>query len=320
MDCQSVAALGAARSWMCTGVLTVVVLVATPAEAQQPTPSPPTTAAALPTAAAVPAAPQAQPATADPASSQTKSPDATATGATAADSTAAPAIDSVAPAPAASPASAEPAASAPAHHKVLMLPLTFTVYQNGVGSFEAVPDWTEAARKNLADAANAAVKLAGSLDLEPLPELEATDASALRNHVAVARLIVQAGGQHKFGEWKKHRADFDRSFGDGLRFLHERTGADYALLIDGSQVKVSGGRIFMQLALAAAGIIMIGGGGTVVSTSLLDLNTGQVTWFNSSLDVEILGMSGSDMRKPDTAHDVLVKLFSVYPMIPALAN
>jgi len=228
--------------------------------------------------------------------------------------------------PAAAPAAAPAAVPANGQHIVLLLPATFTEYQNAVAGLEVIPDWTNAARKNLDDAALETLQTTGSLQLEPLPTLTPEESVILHDHIAIAELIVAAGVQYKNNEWHKHREAFDRSFGDGLRFLHERTGADYALLIDGTQVRQSGGRIAMRLlgslAAAAGGIILVptGGGGEVVNVCLLDLNHGTVTWFNSSRAIEVFGSSGADLRNAEAAKAAMRKLFASYPAIPALAD
>jgi hypothetical protein len=225
-----------------------------------------------------------------------------------------------------------PAAATPesAHsngpHVVLLLPATFTEYQNAVAGLEVIPDWTNAARKNLDDAALETLQTTGTLQLEPLPTLTPEESVILHDHIAIAELIVAAGVQYKNSEWHKHREAFDRSFGEGLRFLHERTGADYALLIDGTQVRQSGGRIAMRLlgslAAAAGGIILVptGGGGEVVNVCLLDLNHGTVAWFNSSRAIEVFGSSGADLRNAEAAKAAMRKLFASYPAIPALTD
>jgi hypothetical protein len=231
-------------------------------------------------------------------------------------------------APAAPPA-ATPTVAAPAArlqiHKVLLLPSTFTEFQNAVSGLEAIPDWTQAARKNLGDAARDILQTTG-LQLEELPDLTPQEFAIVHDHIAVALLIVGAGTQYEDGDWHKHRADFDRSFGDGLRFLHERTGADYALLIDGSQVRQSGGRMAMRLlgtlAAAAGGIMVIpaGGGGEVVNVCLLDLNNGTVAWFNSSRSKSAFGFAGADLRNAATTQAAIKELFEPYPHVPALAD
>ncbi len=227
---------------------------------------------------------------------------------------------------AAVPADAVPEQTNGPRHIVLMLPPTFSEYQNAVSGLEIVPDWTNAARKNLGDAALETLQTAGSLQLQELPALTAEESVILHDHIAVAQLIVAAGLQYKDSEWHKHRESFDRSFGDGLRFLHERTGADYALLIDGTQVRQSGGRIAMRLlgslAAAAGGVLIIptGGGGETVNVCMLDLNHGSVAWFNSSRAIEVFGSSGTDLRNAEAAKTAMKKLLASYPAIPALSN
>lgn len=189
-----------------------------------------------------------------------------------------------------------------------------------------MPDWTEAARRNLTAAAQDTLKGIGGLEVTAMPELTADEAATLHDHVAVAQLIVSAGVEHKSGEWRKHRADFDRSFGDGLQFLRDRTGADYLLVIDGTQVHQSGGRAAMRilgtLAAAAAGVIVVttGGGGQVVNACLLDLSNGQVAWFNSSRAIDIFASAGADLRDAAATQGAVKKLFAAYPSIPALAD
>jgi hypothetical protein len=210
-------------------------------------------------------------------------------------------------------------------HKVLLLPPTFTEFQNAVSGLEAIPDWTDAARRNLSDAARDSLRAAG-MQLEAVPDLTPQEAAIVREHVSVAMLIVAAAAQYEENDWHSHRANFDRTLGDGLRFLHDRTGADYALLIDGTQVRQSGGRIAMNwlgtLAVATTGFIVVspGGGGEVLNLCLLDLNNGTVAWFNSSRTKNGFGSAGADMRNAEKTQAVIRDLFASYPNIPALAD
>lgn len=201
--------------------------------------------------------------------------------------------------------------------KVVLLPVAFTVYEAGAaGGLEAVPQWTEAARANIGTAATAVLETRAGLELVQMPELSAAEQQVLREHVALTRqIILQANALG--GDWKARRADFDMSIEDGLAFLRDRSGAEFALLLDGKQAKQSGGSVLRQIALAGLGI-GTGGGGMYMSASLIDLQQGKVAWFNDEQGMEIMGMTGSDVRHSDEAQAVLRRLFEPYPAIPKL--
>jgi len=296
--------------------------VATLAAAQEP----PLTQTMAPVAAPEPGAPATEPkaATGDAPAAQAAAP---APDSNAAVSAAPPVPDTPAQAPTPVAADASKGAMPTAGpRKVLMLSPEFTEYQNAVAGLEAMPNWTESARKNLGDAARDALRATDDMQFESLPELTPEESQILHDHLAVAELIVFAGVQHKTGEWHKHRAGFDRTFGDGLHFLRERTGADYALLIDGMQVLQSGGRTAMKwlgvFAAAALGVVAVptGGGGEVLNVCLLDLNNGTVSWFNSSRAIDVIASSGADMRDAAATQAAMKKLFASYPGIPSLAD
>jgi hypothetical protein len=210
-------------------------------------------------------------------------------------------------------------------HKVLLLPSTFTEFQNAVSGLEAIPDWTDAARRNLGDAARDSLEAAG-MQLEMLPDLTPQESAIVRDHMSVALRVVAAAARYDDHDWHAHRANFDRTLGEGLRFLYERTGADYALLIDGTQVRQSGGRIAMKwlgtLAGAAAGVVVVsaGGGGEILNVCLLNLHDGTVAWFNSTQTKNGFGSAGADMRNAGKAQELMKDLFAPYPAIPALAD
>jgi cytochrome c biogenesis protein CcdA len=211
--------------------------------------------------------------------------------------------------------------TAPMTHKVVVLPLTFTVYQGSVGAgIEAVPDWTADARRNLEAAAGTVLKAHGDFDVTALPTLSDDENAVLHEELGVVHQIIASGATFAHGEWHKHPENFDPVIGDGLNFLHEKTGADYAVVIDGIQIKQSGGQIFMQIALAAAGVAVVGGAGATVSMAIIDLNHQTVHWFNSSIGVEALGISSMDVRTPDSAQKVITALLKNYPTVTALAS
>lgn len=202
--------------------------------------------------------------------------------------------------------------------KVVLLPVEFTVYQLGVAGPEAVPDWTTSARQNLDEALKLALRDRTGMEIVPLPALTDAEQKNLEAHIGVARLIVYEGSNMGGKVWATRRAAFDRQLGPGLAWLRERSGADYAVLVAGSQYEQSGGLIFAQVLAAASGVIVSPGGGTNISTALINLGTGEVAWFNSTLAVEVLGMSSIDFRKVESSAAVLRQLIAPYPRIPSL--
>ncbi|HEX9207837.1 MAG TPA: hypothetical protein VF851_06350 [Steroidobacteraceae bacterium] len=181
-----------------------------------------------------------------------------------------------------------------------------------------MPDWTAAARSNLTDALAAALVGRTGMEIVPLPALTEAEQKVLDAHVSVARLVVFEGSRMGGKAWATRRADFDRQLGPGLEWLRERSGADYAVLVAGSQYEQSGGLVFAQVLAAAAGVIVSPGGGTNISTALIDLGAGEVKWFNSTFGVEVMGIGSIDFRKVESSAEVLRNLMAPYPRIPTL--
>lgn len=232
------------------------------------------------------------------------------------------------PVTAAADAPAEPgpeadsvAAATPRIARAVLLPVEFSVFQNGMSGLEIVPDWTEKARANLGTAAASVLMERASLELVAMPELTPGESQQLREHLALVKTFMAQLDQldtAREAAWQGRKAGLDRRIGQGLDFLREKSGADFAVFIDGAQAKQSGGRIFSQIALAAMGVISIGGGGTYIRASVLDLDAGVLRWFNERTGRESFGVSGSDVRKADETRVVLRKLFEPYPSIPRL--
>lgn len=199
-----------------------------------------------------------------------------------------------------------------------MLPVEFTVFQKSVAGIEAVPDWSETARFSLGQAATDMLKKDDRFQVVDVPQFGGETQSLLREHVELFKIVgdqattfLQYGGK----PWADKRANFDYTIGDGLRFLADESGADYAFLLAGAQITQTGGAAFMQF-LAAAGGVVAPGGGTFVFTGIVDLRSGDVKWLNSRMGQQIFGMTGSDVRNPATATEVVTRLFEGFPASP----
>lgn len=199
--------------------------------------------------------------------------------------------------------------------RIVVLPVEFTVYEKSVAGIEAVPDWSESAQYALGDAAAKMLKLDDRFEIVAMPTFAGETEGLLREHVELFKIVADSvanlisyGGK----AWHEKRTNFDYTLGDGLAFVADAAQAEYALIVAGAQVKQTGGAVFMQL-LAAAGGYSAPGGSTFVVIGVVNLRSGDVAWFNWKQGLEIFGMTGSDVRDPDTAASLVSKMFAEYP-------
>jgi hypothetical protein len=201
--------------------------------------------------------------------------------------------------------------------RILILPAEFTVYQHGAASLEPVPKWTDDARRNLAESARRVLAADGRFTIIDTPQIPPDREADLREHIELFKVIgSQLNGVVKVGgsAWEATRNSADYRIGPGLQFLKQQTGADFAFVIAGAEVRQTGGSIFMQVLLAAAGVVAIGGGGTYMFAGIIDLETGRVTWFGSQTGIQAFGMGGgADARSSSGADDALGKILKAYP-------
>lgn len=100
---------------------------------------------------------------------------------------------------------------------------------------------------------------------------------------------------------------FDWSLGPGVAALREAQDADYALFIYVRDSYTSPGRVAVIVAAAILGA-GVQGGSQEGFASLVDLQNGEIVWFNW------IGGAGTDLRKPDTAGEMLEKLLAEFPV------
>jgi hypothetical protein len=214
---------------------------------------------------------------------------------------------------------AEPSAdvveSHPPGKRIVVLPVEFTIYQQSVSGVEAVPDWTESAKYALGEAAMLMLRQDSRFEIVDVPEFDGATKDLLREHVELFKIVGEtSAAMLKYGgkAWEGKKTNFDYSLGDGLGFLAEASGAGYAFILAGRQVAQTGGAAFMQF-LAAAGGYAVSGGGTFVYAGIVDLRTGDVKWLNFRLGSQVFGMTGTDVRNPIIAFEVVMGLFSGFP-------
>lgn len=226
-----------------------------------------------------------------------------------------PPADTAAPAPQPAP-QAEPAPASSALPGILILPAEFTVFQRSTVALEPVPAWTEAAERNLAESAHHVLGADGRFRVMVVPELAADRQAELREHIELFKVIgsqletvVKPGGK----AWEGTRSAADYRVGSGLAFLKQQTGAQYAFLLAGAEVRQTGGSVFMQMMLAGLTGVYTPGGGTYMYAGVIDLETGKITWFGTQMGVQFFGMGAADARQASGAEAALAGLLKSYP-------
>ena len=100
---------------------------------------------------------------------------------------------------------------------------------------------------------------------------------------------------------------FDWTLGPNAQELRETTGADYGLFVFIRDSYTSAGRAAVIVFAALLGV-SVPGGYTAGFASLVDLNTGDVVWFN-----RLVSRSG-DLRTAGPARDVINSLLAGIPL------
>ncbi len=188
---------------------------------------------------------------------------------------------------------------------VLLAPLDGELFSLGVGGTpEPRADWTQAALKHMKVALEKRKQSLGVRTVE-IDEIAADDfAELLSLHAAVASAI----SAHHFGihALPTKEGQLDWSFGDALQPLHKHTGARYALFTFIRDSYASAERIAAIAVMALLGV-GLSGGVQVGYASLVDLQTGQVLWFN-----QLLRGSG-DLREAERAAETVLALLRGLP-------
>jgi hypothetical protein len=195
----------------------------------------------------------------------------------------------------------------PSGAKVVIMPTDIELFSiSGGGVLEPKGDWTDAASKHFKAALIEKKKSLGATTFE-LSEKDADDMAEINAlHAAIARSI----SMHHFGpgllKLPTKDGKLDWSMGDAVRVLKDKTGADYALFSWIRDSYASGERVAAMIVFAMVGV-GVGGGTQIGYASLVDLNTGQVVWFN-----RLLRATG-DLREAGKAADTLNALLSNFP-------
>lgn len=173
-------------------------------------------------------------------------------------------------------------------------------------------DWTEQGRANVHAAL---VRIMGRKNArlvyyEPPGAVALDDpyTQILKLHEAVgAEILADKYSRGSLLALPTKKDKFDWTLGPDVRYLREAYAADYALFVYFRDSFASGGRVAMMAVLAMAGVALPGGL-QVGYASLVDLNSGDILWFN------VLSSQAGDLRDPESAVESTENLLDELPL------
>lgn len=200
--------------------------------------------------------------------------------------------------------------------KILLMPMDVELsILTAAGLLEPQAEWTTNALGYMTRSlegnfsrANYDITVHENTDTDPASELvqlqklhEAVGLSVLTHHIGPLKLPSKKGGV------------FDWTLGSKAQQLKKASSADYALFVFVRDSYSSGGRVALQIGMAILGA-HVPGGQQVGFASLVDLNTGDIVWFNH------LWSGTGDLRKQETADKTVAVLLDNFPGIEPARN
>lgn len=200
---------------------------------------------------------------------------------------------------------AEGFAKLPAGTKIAVMPLDIELFLLSAGGVpEPQAEWTAKARDNISRAfldkpfpnvEFIAIADDGDSEIEPLNRLH----GAVGNAIVIHHTLLPYKLPTKQGK-------LDWSLGDSFAKLKERTGARYALFSFVRDSYASGERVATIIIAAVLGVGLSGGIQNGYA-SLVDLETGQIVWFNRLI------RGRGDLRDYESARESLNALLEDFP-------
>jgi hypothetical protein len=191
---------------------------------------------------------------------------------------------------------------------VILMPPDIRYYLLTAGGVaEPHAEWTEAAQTNFTAAIHDfAVSIGTDLTIVDRDNLGETHIEYEKLHSAVGLTILN----HQFGYFKLPSKGngqiFDWSLGPEISALADEHDADYGLFVYYRDYQASGGRVAFAILAAAAGVGVVTGSEHGFS-SLVDLRTGDIVWFN------VVSVGSGELRDEASAAATVNALFSDIP-------
>ena len=190
---------------------------------------------------------------------------------------------------------------------ILVLPVDVELYSLSAGGVpEPKADWTQTAAGHMKQALQARIDELG-LRSRHADEAHAEEfAEQVSLHAAVAQSNAMHHAMGGVMALPTKQAQLDWSFGDAMQGLQARSGARYGLFVWVRDSYASAERKAAMVAMALLGVGLTGGI-QVGYASLVDLQTGQVLWFNR------LARASGDLREAEPAAESMKALLAEFP-------
>ena len=177
------------------------------------------------------------------------------------------------------------------------------------GLQEPQAEWTENAIGHIKHAVELELSQR-NVGMELYKSNETDPASTLVQLQKVHEVLGYSVLVHHLGQFKlpSKKGDFDWTLGSDVSYLKEKTGADYAMFIFMRDSYSSAGRVAVQVFSALLGV-GVTGGVQVGFASVVDLNSGEIVWFNR------LVSTSNDLRDTGGAENSIKGLLKTLPSV-----
>lgn len=201
--------------------------------------------------------------------------------------------------------------------RILLMPLDIQLYKKTTGKLQPKADWTSSARKNVTEAIRQELKT--HHDRVILYKEPAEGSSAFNDHRQLIKLhevVAVSILRHQYPDfWQlpTKARNFEWTLGPGAQKLQEEFGADYGLFVHVWDSYTSAQLVAISIplipfALLGADVPSLVLGQQVGFASLVDLQTGDIIWFNKMSSVS------GDIRELRLARDFVRTLLAGFPL------
>ena len=191
--------------------------------------------------------------------------------------------------------------------KILLMPVDIEICELTLaGMCEPSASWTQNSRENIITSFEEILnKRNAILNKYNMNEQNDEIIQVIKLHTQIGQEIIN----NEYGPFKlPTKKEFNWTLGKKVKLLKKKYKSDYAIFIFFRDQYSSTERVIYNIVTAVLfpGIIPIGGS-QIAFASLVNLNNGEVTWFNGYY------RSFGDVRDLENARDTVNKLFEEFP-------